>query len=144
MVLLLQNLALPCWAYNYCAQLDRLHIIISHSLLYYNQHKVTLRSDRKFYWMCSKCPAGQEHASSASPTYKRGSGCAFCAGFRACKCNSLQTRWPSIAAKWNHPKNDGTSDGHTASSSYPAWWHSLDRQDWQETITYHYVLPARD
>lgn len=61
------------WAYNYCAQSDRLHIIISHSLLYnsynnnYNQQKVTLQSDRIFYWMCSKCPAGQEHAWPASP-----------------------------------------------------------------------------
>ena len=65
--------------------------------------KVRLKSGKQIFWLCTQCPAGQEHSWSAMP-FSRTShdkpGCPICAGRAACRCNSLQTRYPDIAAEW--------------------------------------------
>ena len=99
---------------------------------------VTLGSSKKVFWLCSKCPAGQVHSYLATP--KRRSqkqfptGCPFCSGLKACKCNSLQTHYPQFASEWDLVKNKGTPDDHTAHSTYVAWWTSPLRQSWQQSI----------
>ena len=98
----------------------------------------TLRSHKQIWWLCTKCPAGQEHSWSAPPYSRTGSiksGCAVCAGHVACRCNSLQALYPDIAAEWDHSKNEGQPSDYVANSHHLAWWSSPQRGSWQQVIT---------
>ena len=95
------------------------------------------RSCKQIYWLCKKCPAGQQHSWSAAPNSRTGRskhGCPCCAGKAACQCNSLQALHTSIAAEWDHGKNKGQPSDHTAGSQHMAWWSSPQRGSWQQTI----------
>ena len=98
---------------------------------------IRLRSNKQIFWLCIKCPAGQQHSWPALP-YTRTShyktGCPFCAGQAACKCNSLQALHPSIAAEWDHGKNKAQPSDYPSTSGYLAWWSSQQRGSWQQTI----------
>ena len=97
--------------------------------------KVRLRSQKKVFWLCPHCPAGQEHSYSATPNHQNSkTGCPFCSGLQACKCNSLQTHYPELTSTWEFTKNKGTPDDHTAHSTYMAWWLSSDGKTWQQSI----------
>ncbi|KAL3147863.1 hypothetical protein ABBQ32_002584 [Trebouxia sp. C0010 RCD-2024] len=98
---------------------------------------VRLTSNKQIFWLCAKCPTGQEHSWSAQPTHRTGrgkAGCPYCAGKAACRCNSLQALYPDIAAEWNHAKNKGQPSNYTASTSLLAWWSNPERGSWQQTI----------
>ncbi|KAL3149596.1 hypothetical protein ABBQ32_002366 [Trebouxia sp. C0010 RCD-2024] len=98
---------------------------------------IKLRSNKKIFWLCTNCPAGQEHSWPAHPslrTARTQSGCPFCAGHAACRCNSLQALYPDIAAEWDYSNNQGQPSDHTAGSSYLAWWSSPQRASWQQSI----------
>ena len=85
-------------------------------------HNVTLRSSKKIFWLCNKCPAGQKHSWSAIPSQRTGqfkTGCPVCAGKAACRCNSLLALYPDIAAEWDYARNKGRPDDHIASP--PIW-----------------------
>ena len=61
----------------------------------------TLQSNKQIFWLCHNCRAGQQHSWSARPGHRTGrykSGCPFCAGRLACRCNSLQALYPDTAA----------------------------------------------
>ena len=97
----------------------------------------TLQSSKQIFWLCTKCPAGQEHSWAATPNHRMGrskSGCPFCTGKAACKCNSLQALYPAIATSWDHAKNQGQPSDYTASSTFLAWWSSPQRGSWQQSI----------
>ena len=99
--------------------------------------KIRLKSHKQIFWLCTKCPAGQEHSWSAVPSSRTGrnqSGCPFCAGQAACRCNSLQALYRDTAAEWDYSKNPGQPSDYTASSSHLAWWFSPQRGSWQQTI----------
>ena len=99
--------------------------------------KITLQSHKKIFWLCNKCPAGKEHSWPAMPNKRAGrnqSGCPFCAGHAACSCNSLEALYPAVAADWDSAKNQGQPSDHTAGSTYLAWWSSLQRGSWQQSI----------
>ena len=100
-------------------------------------HNTTRGSGKKVFWLCSNCPAGQEHSYSAPPytrTRRQPSGCPYCAGKKACKCNSLRTLYPQLALEWDFAKNVGRPDDHTAHSRYMAWWTSPNCNSWQQSI----------
>ena len=97
----------------------------------------TLPSSKPIFWLCTKCPAGQKHSWSAKPhnrTSRHQTGCPFCAGQAACRCNSLQTLYPDIAAEWDYAKNASQPSNYTAGSTYLAWWISPQRGSWQQSI----------
>ncbi|KAL3158564.1 hypothetical protein ABBQ38_010783 [Trebouxia sp. C0009 RCD-2024] len=99
--------------------------------------KVSARSAKQIFWLCTKCPAGQEHSWSATPFNRTGrnkSGCPFCVGRAACKCNSLQALYPDTAAEWDYNKNEGQPSEYTASSGHLAWWSCPQRGSWPQTI----------
>ena len=101
------------------------------------QHNTTLRSAKWIFWLCTKCPVGQQHSWPASPNSRTGrskTGCPFCAGQAACKCNSLQSHYPGVAAEWDHAKNRGPPSNYTAGSGYLAWWSNPQRGSWQQSI----------
>ena len=100
-------------------------------------HKIRLRSNKQIFWLCTKCPAGQEHSWTAMPFSRTGRskpGCPYCAGQAACKCNSLQALHPAVAAEWDYAKNEGQPSDYTASSHHPAWWLNPQGDSWQQTI----------
>ncbi|KAL3130458.1 hypothetical protein ABBQ38_008279 [Trebouxia sp. C0009 RCD-2024] len=109
--------------------------------------KVRLKSHKQIFWLCAKCPVGQEHSWSAQPTSRtcRGkTGCPYCAGKAACRCNSLQALYPDIAAEWDHVRNKGQPSDHTAGTRYLAWWLSRQRGSWQQTVLARtYVIRKR-
>ncbi|KAL3130451.1 hypothetical protein ABBQ38_008273 [Trebouxia sp. C0009 RCD-2024] len=99
--------------------------------------QVSLQSNKQIFWLCNKCPAGQEHSWSAQPSHRAGrgkTGCPYCAGKAACRCNSLQALYPDIAAEWDHVRNKGQPSDHTAGTRYLAWWISRQRGSWQQTV----------
>ena len=101
-------------------------------------HNITLKSSKQIFWLCLKCPAGQEHSWTTEPfnrTRRSKPGCPFCVGQAACDCNSLQALHPDIAAEWDHAKNKGKPSDYTACSSCPAWWFSLEHGSWQQRIS---------
>ena len=103
-------------------------------------HNTSLKSHKHIFWFCSKCPAGQKHSWSAPPYGRvspRNAGCPVCAGKAACKCNSLQSLYPDIAADWDYSKNQGQPSGYTASSHRMAWWFSSEQGSWQQEIQVH-------
>ena len=56
-------------------------------------HNTTAGSGKDIHWLCPNCPVGQEHSWTAKPasrTSKHPTGCPFCRGRLACKCNSLE------------------------------------------------------
>ena len=100
-------------------------------------HNTKLRSVKQIYWLCNKCPAGQEHSWSARPNDRTGrgqTGCPICAGRVACRCNSLLTLFPDIAADWDYSKNTGQLSNYTAGSKHLAWWYTPQRGSWQQSI----------
>ena len=97
---------------------------------------VTLASGKMIHWSCHQCPSGQPHLWKATPASRVGlsTGCPFCASKAVCKCNSLQTLFPSVAAEWHHELNHKTPNDYTARSHFLAWWQSKRRGSWQQTI----------
>ena len=100
-------------------------------------NNTTQRSAKQIFWLCTKCPAGQEHSWCTAPNQRTGrhkTGCPVCAGRNACKCNSLQALYPDVAAEWDYTKNKSQPGDHTASSAFVAWWSNPQRGSWQRTI----------
>ena len=100
-------------------------------------NEVSLSSHKRVFWQCCQCPAGQKHSYQATPNSRTGknlAGCPCCSGFKACKCNSLQTHYPELTPEWDFTKNEGTPDDHTAHSTYMAWWTSPEGKSWQQSI----------
>ena len=82
-------------------------------------HNTCLYSNKQIWWLCNKCPAGQQHSWSARPCDRSGkhkSGCPFCAGMAACRCNSLQALHPAIGTEWDHSKKQSQPSDHTDGS----------------------------
>ena len=90
--------------------------------------KLRCRSGKTAHWICHKCPVGQSHEWQAPVTrmyecVSRGTlGCPCCEGRQACKCNSLQSLFPEVAAEWDYERNNGTPAEYAAQSSKKVWW----------------------
>ena len=90
--------------------------------------KLRCRSNKKAHWVCHKCPVGQPHKWQAAVgdmyrSMSRGtSGCPCCVGQQACKCNSLQSLFPEVAAEWDYVHNEGTPAMYAALSNKKVWW----------------------
>ena len=100
----------------------------------------TLQSGKRIFWLCNKCPAGQQHSWPARPSSRTGRikrGCPMCAGRKACRCNSLQALCPDVAAEWDCSKNKGQHSDYTVSSNRLAWWSRPQRGSWQQIIHCH-------
>ena len=97
----------------------------------------SLRSNKQIFWLCPKCPAGQEHSWSAQPFSRTGrlkTSCPFCVGQAACRCNYLQALFPQAAAEWDYSKNQGHPSDYIASSTFLAWWSTPQHASWQQAI----------
>ncbi len=101
--------------------------------------KIKCGSNKKVHWICHNCPKGQVHRWTVSPNqrfhHQKGRGCPYCSNKKACKCNSLQTRCPEIAAEWDYSRNAKTPDNYLAGSRAIVWWTQPQRPSWQQAIS---------
>ena len=102
--------------------------------------KLKCRSRKKAHWVCHKCPVGQPHRWQAPVTrmYERSArgtpGCPCCTGMQACKCNSLQSLFPEVAAEWDYERNKGTPADVAAQSGRKVWWYNSHRGHFKAAI----------
>ena len=87
-----------------------------------------------------KCPVGQAHRwqATVNTMYTSTSlgtlGCPCCKGVQACKCNSLQSLFPEVAAEWDNERNQDTPDAIAAYSHKKLWWHNSCRGHFKARI----------
>ena len=100
--------------------------------LQFNPEILTLGSDKKAWWTCSK---GHEWQATIGSRHK-GSGCPYCSGRKTLKgYNDLQTINPAVAKEWNYERNGDFKPEHfTASSNKKVWWKCSKGHEWQTTI----------
>ena len=100
--------------------------------LQFNPEILTLGSDKKAWWKCSK---GHEWQTSISHR-NGGRKCPYCSGRYALKGeNDLQTVNPSLASEWNYEKNSGlTPMDVMPNSDKKVWWTCSKGHEWQATI----------
>ena len=109
-------------------------------------HDTTLGSRKLVHWVCHNCPKGQLHLYQKFPnkcTQMQSSGCAYCAGSRACDCNSLQTHYPKVSSEWDFARNDLTPAQVTSRSDKLVWWENAVRGSWVQRIN-HRTHPRRN
>ena len=98
----------------------------------FNPSQLTLGSEKKVWWKCSK---GHEWQASISHR-NQGRGCPYCSGRKTLKgYNDLQTINPAVAKEWNYEKNNGLTPADvTPNSDIKAWWKCSEGHEWQATI----------
>ena len=97
--------------------------------------QITLGSKQKANFICDQCPKSQPHTWTAViQSVFRGRGCPCCSGHKVCKCNSLQTLRPDLAAEWCYASNKGTPADYTAKSMAEVWWQNDKREAWKASI----------
>ena len=102
--------------------------------------KLRCRSNKKAHWLCNNCPVGQPHkwqaaVASMHKYVSRGTlGCPCCDRKQACKCNSLQSLFPEVAAEWDYECNKGTLADHSAQSNKKVWWYNSHRGPFKAEI----------
>ncbi len=83
----------------------------------------TLRSGKLIWWCCQECPKGKVHSWQAQASQRTlGNGCPFCGGQKLCKCNSLETVCPDIAADFDTQTNGVSPAEVTSSASTKYSW----------------------
>ena len=93
---------------------------------------LTLGSDRKVWWSCSKKHSWQARIGSR---YRSGAGCPVCANMQVLKgYNDLESQCPKVAKEWNYEKNDFTPNEIVYSSNKKVWWRCEHGHDWEATI----------
>ena len=108
--------------------------------------KIKCGSHKRVHWICYNCPKGHLHRWTVSPNqrFHKTRGCPYCMNKKPCKCNSLQTRCPEIAAEWDYSKNAKTPDDYFAYSGHVVWWTSPQRPNWQQSIKRRTLHRLRD
>ena len=97
--------------------------------------RITVGSAQTANFVCDACPMSQPHTWTAViQNVFRGRGCPCCSGHKVCKCNSLQTLRPDLAAEWCYALNEGSPDDYTAQSNIKVWWQSNKRGRWMARI----------
>ena len=80
---------------------------------------VVYGSNKKAWWICSKCSYEWETQISHR---SRGSGCPACANHVVTKKNNLAVTHPHLAREWNTAKNELQPNSVTHGSHKKVWW----------------------
>ena len=64
------------------------------------------------------------------------SGCPCCVGLQACKCNSLQSLFPRVAAEWDYERDKGTPADVAAYFQKTVCWHNSHRGHFKARIAH--------
>jgi hypothetical protein len=84
--------------------------------------QVVFGSERQLWW---RCPAGDDHIWQASAVYRTRStsSCPYCSNSRSSATNSLQTRFPEVAAQLDPDRNNGLLASQIVfGSNDKVWW----------------------
>lgn len=94
---------------------------------------VSLGSERKVWWKCSKEHSWQANAYNR---YKNNSGCPYCSHLLAVPGqNDFATKHPKIAEEWHPIKNaDLNPNNILPSSNKKVWWLCKQRHEWQASV----------
>ncbi len=95
-----------------------------------------LCSRKKVNWVCKCCPMGLPHKWIDQPANRTGlsTGCPCCSGHAVCKCNSLQTVAPVVAAEWYYLRNECSPADYSAFSHRQTWWLNSTKGSWCQMI----------
>ncbi len=95
---------------------------------------ITWGSNKKFWWICSKC--GYEWQAIVSDRTSGHNGCPACANKALFKgYNDLATRFPKIAKEWHPTKNgDLTSSDVVSGSGKKVWWICSKGHEYQQSV----------
>lgn len=106
------------------------------NVLNFQPETLTLGSNKKVWWMCSK---GHEWQAMVSNRNK-GRGCPYCSGKKVLKgYNDLQTICPNISEQWHPTKNsDLLPCNVTFGSEKKVWWKCDKGHEWQARIANRY------
>ena len=99
---------------------------------------VVAGSSKKAWWSCAVAPDHEWEARIFSRT-RLGSGCAVCAGYRPSVTNSLQSRFPAIAAQWHPTKNGALTPAHVLAASKKKYWWRCSKElthEWERAVRY--------
>lgn len=96
--------------------------------------QVVMAGTEKKVWWNGKC--GHKWQSYIY-SRKAGAGCPYCAGQKVLKgFNDLGSKYPDIAATWNHEKNkDVTPDMVTSGSNKKIWWICPKGHEWEASVS---------
>lgn len=97
---------------------------------------VSYGSNTEVWW---QCPKGKDHLwkTTIRNRTKTGKGCPFCHGLKPSITNTLVSRFPKIAAEWNHERNQGLAlESIIAGSQKKVWWlcSANSQHEWQARI----------
>ncbi len=96
-------------------------------------YKVTKGSDKKAWWICSKCKSKFYRKIEIR---SRGQNCPYCVGRMVNHTNSLASLRPELASEW-HPAKNGDLTPHdvTCSKGTKVWWVCLKcSSDYEQSI----------
>ena len=101
----------------------------------FNPSKLTLGSNKKVWWKCSK---GHEWQASIYNRNTKSSGCPYCAGQKTIiGINDLQTVNPILSIEWNYEKNgELTPLDVLPNSNKKVWWKCKKGHEWQSTVSH--------
>lgn len=93
---------------------------------------LTIGSDKKIWWICSK---GHEWQASIGSRVRTGCGCPYCSSRKALAgYNDLITMNPEIAKEWNYKRNKNKPDEITAGSNKKVWWICSKGHEYEASI----------
>jgi hypothetical protein len=82
-----------------------------------------------------KCALGHKWRTTVAKRSGRGQGCPFCSNSRLLPgFNDLATLNPSLAAEWDHSKNENPPSQYLARSSSKVWWKCASQHSWLAVI----------
>ena len=96
-------------------------------------NKITLGSNKKAWWKCSK---GHEWEA---PIYSRSkNGCPYCSGQRILKgYNDLATINPDLAREWNYEKNGDLKPSMISpGNNKKVWWKCSKGHEWKASVNH--------
>ena len=72
-----------------------------------NPEEIAVKSGKRIHWICkkSKCSHVHRWSTAVSNRTRLKSACPYCAGQRLCPCDSLASKYPHLAAEWDHESN---------------------------------------
>lgn len=89
------------------------------------------KSNRKFWWQCSK---GHEWLATVA-NRTTGYGCPYCYGRYATKTNNLAIKYPEVTGEWDWEKNIGLNPSEfTPHVGKKVWWQCKKGHSWPATI----------
>jgi Zn finger protein HypA/HybF involved in hydrogenase expression len=92
---------------------------------------VTVYSNRKVWWRCSKSHEWQTTVAARSS----GRNCPYCGGKKVSSDNCLQMINPTLAKEWHPTKNGSlTPKGVTIGSIKKVWWLCSRGHEWTSTV----------